>query len=952
MMAFRPCWIAVALILLAASSASSAPQINNVSQRGVKIGESTTLVFDGGELAPEPRIVTSLPLKSQQPKPDSTANRATIEIVVDEAAQPGIYVVRLASTAGISNPVLIAVDRLPQAALGEEIAALPVALSGALGGSDVRRTTFSGAKGQRIVIDVEAQRLGANFKPVVRLYDARGRQIAFAASQPWFGGDARFVTSLPDDGKYSIELHDRIYRAGAPGMFRLKVGDFATADRVHPAAVALERETKLTLLGGNVPAESMADINTHSQIAGNRPASWPNLPLVAGPRPNVLASDHAEVVEALAAVVLQEVGAPSVGISGVLSAAGEEDKFLVAVTPGQKLRVEMHARRIGSPIDGVLSIRNEQGAQLAGADDVPGSLDPMVADFTVPANVSKLMVAVKDLHGRGGADLNYRIVVRDLAKPDFSLALATDRILIPAGGTQVVQVQADRQSYAGQIKLELAVLPSAIQAQGTEIAPGAPMGLMTLSAPPGVAGAGLITITGRGGDDAAPLARVARGPMLAGSQLAPYLRDEIGWGVGAALPIGVAWSTSSDVLVQGTSLEAAVQLTRAANTPGGIRLRLLTTQPVIKKKIKENNMDKEVDDLARLLRLEENVVVPADKADAAAKLFVPGDLPVATWDATIVAELLSPDGKNVVATAYAPVKRFSVLQAFKLELTSTNTAEGKTGIGPAGKFTGKLQRAKGFDKPVLVTLRGLPQGYASPVVEVPADKSEFEFPLNFPFESKPGELKNVQLVALQDRNNPASARSNAIAVNVTLTPGEKPPAEKPREVFEDDEKFLASLNQGGGKITADGEKHSGAVALRVTPDQKSNPKMPGVEFKIREVPGPGEYRYLRFAWRKKQGNLICLQLAHDGMFGPGGDSREGAKFRYHAGPGGEPFGGSVQVDGKLPAKYAVVTRDLFADFGEFTLTGFAFSAIDGQAAYFDGIYLGRTPGDFELIETK
>jgi hypothetical protein len=48
----------------------------------------------------------------------------------------------------------------------------------------------------------------------------------------------------------------------------------------------------------------------------------------------------------------------------------------------------------------------------------------------------------------------------------------------------------------------------------------------------------------------------------------------------------------------------------------------------------------------------------------------------------------------------------------------------------------------------------------------------------------------------------------------------------------------------------------------------------------------------------------------------------------------------------------VVTRDLFADFGEFTLTGFALSAIDGQAAYFDGIYLGRTSGDFELIETK
>ncbi len=130
-------------------------------------------------------------------------------------------------------------------------------------------------------------------------------------------------------------------------------------------------------------------------------------------------------------------------------------------------------------------------------------------------------------------------------------------------------------------------------------------------------------------------------------------------------------------------------------------------------------------------------------------------------------------------------------------------------------------------------------------------------------------------------------------VSVTLTPGEKPPAEKPHAIFEDDEQFIALLTEGGGQIRADGEKHSGKISLRVTPDQKYSATMPGVEVKIRENPGPGEYRYLRFAWRKKQGNAICLQLAHEGQFGPGGNTRAGAKFRYHAGPGAEPFGGSM-----------------------------------------------------------
>jgi hypothetical protein len=75
------------------------------------------------------------------------------------------------------------------------------------------------------------------------------------------------------------------------------------------------------------------------------------------------------------------------------------------------------------------------------------------------------------------------------------------------------------------------------------------------------------------------------------------------------------------------------------------------------------------------------------------------------------------------------------------------------------------------------------------------------------------------------------------------------------------------------------------------------------------------------------------------------------KFRYHAGPG-QCYGASVQVSEKLPARFEVVTRDLFQDFGEFTFTGLGFSPVDGQAALFDHLYLARQMEDFELIEAK
>ena len=52
----------------------------------------------------------------------------------------------------------------------------------------------------------------------------------------------------------------------------------------------------------------------------------------------------------------------SIAVSGVLSAKGEEDKYLLAVTPGQKLKFSVMAEQFGSPLDGVQSEITERGA--------------------------------------------------------------------------------------------------------------------------------------------------------------------------------------------------------------------------------------------------------------------------------------------------------------------------------------------------------------------------------------------------------------------------------------------------------------------------------------------------------------------------------------------------------------------------------------------------------------
>jgi hypothetical protein len=162
-------------------------------------------------------------------------------------------------------------------------------------------------------------------------------------------------------------------------------------------------------------------------------------------------------------------------------------------------------------------------------------------------------------------------------------------------------------------------------------------------------------------------------------------------------------------------------------------------------------------------------------------------------------------------------------------------------------------------------------------------------------------------------------------------------------VFEDEPDFVKALTSGDGTVELDSdEQYSGKASVKVTPSQRFCENLPGLNAKIRHKPtAPDEFRYLRFAWKKRGGGEIWLQLRNAPDW-----------FRYRAGPkyyGGWP---GIRVDEELPSDFVVATRDLAADFGEFTLTGLALTANDGECAWFDHIYLARRLEDFERIEVQ
>ncbi len=142
-------------------------------------------------------------------------------------------------------------------------------------------------------------------------------------------------------------------------------------------------------------------------------------------------------------------------------------------------------------------------------------------------------------------------------------------------------------------------------------------------------------------------------------------------------------------------------------------------------------------------------------------------------------------------------------------------------------------------------------------------------------------------------------------------------------------------------VFTDTDHHFGARSLRLEPDGRFRLALPE-PVSVRQDPRYGEYRYLRFAFRKFGKGRACLELGHA--------AEEEKPVRYDAGMGEPSYGKATRVWAlELPAEWIVMTRDLYAEFGELEVNSLTLSGLGGEHVLFDHVYLGRTQADFDLI---
>lgn len=147
------------------------------------------------------------------------------------------------------------------------------------------------------------------------------------------------------------------------------------------------------------------------------------------------------------------------------------------------------------------------------------------------------------------------------------------------------------------------------------------------------------------------------------------------------------------------------------------------------------------------------------------------------------------------------------------------------------------------------------------------------------------------------------------------------------------------------------DAYSGGRCLRAKADAKAYPihlpplghAVPTWDFEIAEKPGPGQYRWLQFAWRGLDANATSIALVIGQLGGP--------SVGLHAGNASALANTKpVPLSPTVPREWQVQRVDLWQLFGKPARVQFVAFCTQGGEAAFDQILLGRTEADLSSVK--
>lgn len=318
---------------------------------------------------------------------------------------------------------------------------LPVHLDGQIWPGEVDGYTLRLEEGQQLVCSLLGRELcpylgdavPGYFNPVLRLYDSRGKEVAFA-DDFYYLPDPVLTYKVPEDGFYILKVHDNLFRGGPNFVYSVFCRD-ARTDR--PLYAPRDR----------------------AFACYPQPASF--VPPKAAP---------GRIVR-----------------KGSIDIPGRVDRHTFTVKEPGTWHFELYARREGSPLDGVLQLYGPMGdlplsvaPLLATWDDAPGRLfvEKNVGSDDLPI-IKKFMlyegsipqaecdpsgtftfetpgtycVTVADQPGLGGEHYDYTLVIAP-AEPSFEVFALESACLVRNGTARFTACVLRKDGFAGDIAFD------------------------------------------------------------------------------------------------------------------------------------------------------------------------------------------------------------------------------------------------------------------------------------------------------------------------------------------------------------------------------------------------------------------------------------------------------------------------------------------------------------------
>ena len=477
--------LAAALTVLAAAADSplwAQPSLSHALPGAMAPGKTTEILLHGAKLDQPLDLWTSFPAAVElAPGDPNQKDKTTLtaKITLPPGAPCGIGGIAVATSAGISDVLLVMIDDLPSAAdngnnhapSSPQDVQLPSAIDGHCDGTALDYYRFAAQAGQRISCEVVATRLGWDFDPVVRVLNAGGEEVLRADDDAATAADTRFVFTAPADGQYVLELRDNRYKAG--GRYRLRLGEFPLVSTPLPLAATRGAATPLGFSGPWTDGVAPLTVLAPARGEGAAALSVKSAASQASGWTTLLASDLPVFVESAASDPPDEPTTAAIpGVfCGRLEEARDRDLFEFTSTKGTPISFQSITRTAGSGAILLLRLFDATGKQLA-ESPITDSDEP-VLNFTVPAD-GTYRLSVEELAGRSGPDFTYAVSAR--TGPQFSLSLKNDannrirHTLAPGGGAFHLDVQCQRFAYDGPIALAVESSRPGWQVYGNVIA--------------------------------------------------------------------------------------------------------------------------------------------------------------------------------------------------------------------------------------------------------------------------------------------------------------------------------------------------------------------------------------------------------------------------------------------------------------------------------------------------